>query len=172
MFLGVYLHHASVGYETLLQRFCDTSDGEYALPFDIDEYLQHDDVALLSALRRSKNPWARRIVRRQGYRMVIERGPNDRAAGGTEEAQDLARFTQLKELLDSEGIDAFVTSSRGVLSTYGKDQTLWVVTPQGEVPIADYTPLYQRYAEAAALVRLYVVPEREAEARVLLGLPA
>lgn len=172
MFLGVYLHHSSVGYETLLQRFCDTSQGEYVLPADIDEYLLHDDVTLLSALRKSANPWARRIVTRQGFRLLVERGPNDRAAKATEEAEDLTRFTQMKEQLDVEGIDAFVTNSRGVLSTYGKDQTLWVVTPEGAVPIAEYTPLYQRYAEAAALVRLYVVPEREAEARVLLGLPA
>ena len=58
----------------------------------------------------------------------------------------------------------------GVLSTYGKDTTLWVITPQGEVPVADYTPLYQRYAQPASLERLYVAPERAQEARAVLGL--
>ncbi|MBS2021108.1 MAG: HD domain-containing protein [Deltaproteobacteria bacterium] len=170
MFLGVYLHHASVGYETLLQKFCETSQGEYALPADIDEYLQHDDVALLAALRKSTNPWARRVVRRQGFRLLVERGPNDRGLGNGDEAQDRRDLDAQCKTLDDEGIDAFVTSSRGVLSTYGKDATLWVITPNGEVPIAQYTELYERYAEAAALVRLYVVPERADEARRILDI--
>lgn len=169
MFLGVYLHHASVGYETLLQRFCETSQGEYALPADVDEYLRHDDVTLLAALRASGNPWARRIVRRQGFRLLVERGPNDRQLEGGSEAEALAEVEGQKELLDGEGIDAFTTTSRGVLSSYGKETTLWVIAPHAVVPIADYTPLYQRYAQPAALVRLYVAPERADEARHILG---
>jgi hypothetical protein len=38
------------------------------------------------------------------------------------------------------------------------------------VPIGEYTPLYERYAEAATLTRLYVAPERADEARRLLAL--
>jgi hypothetical protein len=45
-----------------------------------------------------------------------------------------------------------------------------VKSPRGEVPIGDYTPLYERYAEAATLARLYVEPERWDEARRLLTL--
>src|SRR5205807_10132440 len=48
MFLSVYFHYTSVGYEQLLQRYCDTSAGEYALPADPDEYIQHDDVTLIA----------------------------------------------------------------------------------------------------------------------------
>jgi HD superfamily phosphohydrolase len=151
MFLSVYFHYASVGYEVLLQRYCDTSGGEYSLPADPDEYLLHDDVTLLAALRASSNPWAKRIVRRQGYRVIAE-----------------DEIDAQKKLLDEAGIDNFETVSRGVLSHYGKEATLWVKTPHGEVPIGDYTPLYQRYAEAATLARLYVEPERWDEARRLL----
>ncbi|HUJ28552.1 MAG TPA: HD domain-containing protein [Myxococcales bacterium] len=153
MFLSVYFHYASVGYEVLLQRYCETNGGEYALPADADEYLQHDDVTLLAALRRSQNPWARRIVRRQGYRVIAE--------------EDIAGK---KAALEEAGIDCFETVSRGVLSHYGKEATLWVKSPRGEVPIGEYTPLYQRYAEAATLARLYVEPERWEEARRLLGM--
>jgi len=156
MFLSVYYHYASVGYEVLLQRYCETNGGEYALPADIDEYLQHDDVALLAALRASRNPWARRLVRRQGYRMIVE----------ADAVSDVASF---KPLLDEAGIDCFTTTSRGVLSTYGREATLWVRSPRGEVPVADYTPLYERYREPATLARLYVEPEREEEARRLLS---
>ncbi|HEX4383398.1 MAG TPA: HD domain-containing protein [Myxococcales bacterium] len=155
MFLSVYFHYSSVGYEVLLQRYCDTSNGEYALPADPDEYLQHDDIALISALRASKNPWARRVVRRQGYRLLLENAPH---------------LNEKKELLEEAGVDCFLTESRGVLSHYGKDAVLWVKGQQGEIAIGEYTPLYERYAEAAMLARLYVEPEREAEAKRLLSL--
>jgi HD superfamily phosphohydrolase len=155
MFLSVYFHSTSVGYEVLLQRWCES--GEYALPPDPDEYLLHDDVTLISALRASKNPWARRVVRRQGYRLLAEHGPF--LGGGTStELQD--REQRLMEA----GIDAFTTVSRGVLSHYGKEATLWVKSPRGEIPIGEYTPLYERYAEAATIARLYVEPERADEA--------
>src|SRR5438876_3065028 len=99
MFLSVYFHYGSVGYEVLLQRYCESSNGEYALPADIDEYLGHDDVTLIAALRKSANPWAKRVVRRQGYRLLAEN------------RDDLeARRSQLQEA----GVDAFVTVSRGV----------------------------------------------------------
>src|SRR6267378_3958026 len=158
MFLSVYFHSTSVGYEVLLQRWCES--GEYALPADVDEYLQHDDVALLGALRASSNPWARRIVRRQGYRVLMENAPGE----GAEPLEEQ------KRQLEAAGVDAFVTVSRGVLSHYGKEATLWVKSPRGEVPIGEYTPLYERYAEAATLARLYVEPERWDEARRLLTL--
>ncbi len=156
MFLSVYFHSTSVGYEVLLQRWCET--GEYALPADADAYLLHDDVALISALRGSQDPWARRIVRRQGYRVLMENAPGE-GAQALEETNDRLR---------ARGIDAFVTVSRGVLSHYGKEATLWVRSPRGEAPIGEYTPLYDRYAEPATLARLYVQPERWDEARALL----
>ena len=160
MFLSVYFHYASVGYEVLLQRYCDTSSGEYSLPADPDEYLKHDDVTLISALRASANPWAKRVVRRQGYRVLVENTPGD-------EGQDLQK---LEAQLEAAGVDAFTTVSRGVLSHYGKEATLWVKSPRGAQPIGEYTPLYERYAEAATLARLYVEPERLGEARRLLSL--
>ncbi|HYS07151.1 MAG TPA: HD domain-containing protein [Myxococcales bacterium] len=158
MFLSVYFHSTSVGYEVMLQRWCES--GEYALPADPEEYLLHDDVTLLGALRASANPWARRIVRRQGYRVLMENAPGE----GAEPLEEQ------KRQLEAAGVDAFVTVSRGVLSHYGKEATLWVRSPRGEVPIGEYTPLYERYAEAAMLARLYVEPERWDEARRLLTL--
>jgi uncharacterized protein len=162
MFLSVYFHYASVGYEVLLQRYCDTSGGEYRLPANVDEYLQHDDVTLLATLRASQNPWARRIVRRQGYRVVAELGP-------VMEGRGPQQLEESRTRLEEAGIDAFTTMSRGVLSTYGRDATLYVKSPRGEVPIGEYTPLYERYAEAAMLARLYVPPERFEDARGILA---
>src|SRR5437868_5274414 len=117
MFLSVYFHYASVGYEQLLQRYCDTSGGEYQLPADADEYLAHDDVTLIAALRASKNPWAMRIVRRQGYRLLLERGPFLDPKGAPDLEEGLS-------LLASSGIDGFITLSRGILATYRRDAPL------------------------------------------------
>jgi uncharacterized protein len=156
MFLSVYYHSTSVGYEVLLQRFCES--GEYRLPADADEYLQHDDVALICALRASKNPWALRVVRRHGYRVLLENAPGENPA----------ELYRVDGDLKAAGIDSFVTQSRGVLSRYGKEVTLWVTTPTGVTPIAEYTPLYERYAEAVTLGRLYVEPEKWEDARRLL----
>src|SRR3989440_3736007 len=101
MFLSVYFHYASVGYEVLLQKYCETSSGEYALPSDVDEYLAHDDITLIAALRRSANPWARRVVRRQGYRVV---------------AENVEGLGEMRAKLEEAGIDCFHTQSRGILS--------------------------------------------------------
>src|SRR5206468_11005010 len=103
------------------------------------------------------NPWAVRLVRRQGFRLLNE--------GGTP-----AELEAQEKMLHEAGVDAFTTVSRAVLSHYGKDVSLWVKSPRGETPIGEYTPLYERYAEAASLARLYVEPERWDEARRLLTL--
>jgi hypothetical protein len=135
--------------------------GEYVLPADADAYLLHDDVTLWSALRASNDPWARRIVHRRGYRVLME----------SEAGQGRQDLDAMEQRLEDEGMDAFVTISRGVLSHYGKEATLWVRSPRGEIPIGEYTPLYERYAEAATLARLYVQPERWEEARRLVTSP-
>jgi len=104
-------------------------------------------------------------VRRNGYRLLVELGP-------ALDADATAQLDGQRVRLEEAGIDAFTTLSRGVLSTYGREATLYVRSPRGEVPIAQYTPLYERYAEAAMLARLYVPPERFEEARRLLGVVA
>src|SRR5207237_2337742 len=103
MFLSVYFHYASVGYEELLQRYYDTSGGEYSLPADPDQYLLHDDITLVAALRASSNPWAIRVVRRQGFRLLTEAGTP-------------AEMAAKQRTLQEAGIDSFTTVSRGVLS--------------------------------------------------------
>ena len=158
MFLSVYYHYTPICFDNMLQSYYREAAGEYRIPSVIEDYLGHDDVTLTAKLRESKNRWAKGIVRRQGYRVLMENAPG-------EDAQELQR---MEDQLEAAGVDGFVTVSRGVLSHYGKEATLWVKSPRGEVPIGEYTPLYERYAEAATLARLYVEPERWDEARRLL----
>ena len=69
----------------------------------------------------------------------------------------------------------FTTESKSMVSKYfgadGDDPPIWVaVRDQGRfVPLAEYTPLFQRYEEAARIERLYVEPERLGDARRLAG---
>ncbi len=164
MFVSVYYHYTSVNYEHLLQRFYETSDGEFALSPDPEEYLGTDDVTLWHALRRSQNPWARRLVERRGFWLAVEANPFEREV-------DLA---PLIHALEAEGVAHFVVESRGVLSKYFQDATarppILVHTSQGAWErIETYTPLFRRYRESARLVRVYVDPDQRDLARALAG---
>ena len=113
-------------------------------------------------LRRSKNRWAERIVTRRGFRRVAEF--TERDAGYDVKAISAA--------LTAAGLEHFAVESRGVLSKYfseGKDPSLFVIdVSSGRLtPISDYTPLYQRYASAVKLSRVYVRPDQADAARPL-----
>ena len=63
MFASVYLHYTPVIFEKLFSRYIEESDGEFALPADVEQYIQLDDVDLWHVLRNSKNKWAERTLR-------------------------------------------------------------------------------------------------------------
>ncbi len=163
MFLAVYYHHTAACFDHLLGRFYD--QGEYTLPADSDGYLTTDDVHLVAALRASSSPWAKLIVRRRPYRLLVE----------THNFGDGRQDQELDERLREAGVDFFRGRSRGVLSKYFKkrDTTfpLLVVEPElGRVSrIEDYTPLYKRFQDVVALSRIYCKPEHLEEARRVLA---
>ena len=163
MFLSVYYHYTSINYEQLLARYYRTSGDEFTLSGDPEAYVLADDVALMSALRRSDNPWAKRIVERRGFALAVENNPFERPAD----------LSGLMHALDEAGIQHFETESRGVLSKYfgATDQDpIFVRTSTGDwAAIEKYTPVYKRYAESARLIRVYVDPDRVKEARALAG---
>src|SRR5215472_2023956 len=72
MFISVYYHHTPVNFDYMLRRFYEESPGEFEIPAAPEAFLSCDDVALEHALRRSKNPWAQRIVARQGYKLLAQ----------------------------------------------------------------------------------------------------
>lgn len=148
MFMSVYFHRASVAYEEMLRRFYE-EEGGFRLPADPEAYLENDDVALVGALRASASPWAKRIVERRVYRPVYEEHPGD-----PERAAEVARA------LEEAGLDVIVSESRGEVSKYlGGRRGIFVTGGAHEVPIEAYTPLFERYAQAAILTRVYVPPE-------------
>lgn len=155
MFVSVYHHHTSVGFDHMLQRYYGECPGEFQVPARPAAFLGCDDVALASALRRSANDWAKRIVRRDGYKLLIEATALDRG-------YDLAAITSE---LDRAGIESFATASESVLSKYfheGGGPPVYVLDPVSgrHTPVADYTPLYQRYAGALRIGRIYCRSEQ------------
>jgi HD superfamily phosphohydrolase len=153
MFVSVYFHHTSVNFDAMLERFLQEADGDFELPADPERFAQCDDVALFHALRASANRWARRIVLRQPYRLAIQATQMDKG-------YDIEAIGQAFE---REGIDHFVRESIGLLSKQRglSSIPMHVVDLHAgtTTPIADYTPLYQRYAGALHFKRIYCAPE-------------
>ncbi|MBI5544850.1 MAG: phosphohydrolase, partial [Deltaproteobacteria bacterium] len=166
MFVSVYYHHTSVNFDEMLRRFYLEAPGEAAIPSDPERFVECDDVWLATALRRSDNRWARRIVARQGYKLVAQ-------ATGLDREYD---FDALGAALDAQGLEHFRVDSLGVLSKYFAGEreggpSLYVVDSATGVrtPVAEYTPLYQRYAQAIRLTRLYCRPDQAPQGRAIVA---
>jgi len=177
MFVMVYFHYRSVAYEEMLrQYFAEDGDG-WSLPTDIEQYAKVDDHHLLSHLRASSNEWARRIVERREYKLLLERH-------GTPPEVDLS---PLLARLERAGIPYIPATSLGVLSKYFDQSKIPAAqeslplgetsAPSGPPPIfvlqtpyrgssvrrathlEQSTALFDRYAGELGLSRIYVPPE-------------
>lgn len=164
MFLSVYYHHTSVSFDWMLKRFYEEASSEFEIPADPEAFLWCDDVSLWTALRRSKNAWAQRIVARRGFRRVAQ---------FTERDTDYDVGDISKALADA-GVEHFTLESRGVLSRYtdeGESPSLYVLdSASGRLTeVSAYTPLYQRFAGAVRLSRVFVRPDQLEVARPLVA---
>lgn len=164
MFISVYYHHTSIGFDAMLARYLE-DEPDFAFPTTVEAYVDFDDVAFWSLLRASKSPWARRIVSRNIYRRVLE-------LNAEEDAGELATFeTALRE----GGIDYYVSRDESVLSRYYAhgvvDASIFVVNRAlGRARRVDtYSKLYERYAQPARLIRVYCRPDQRQEAQTLLA---
>ncbi len=171
MFLMVYYHYRSVVFEELLRRYLESCGGEYQLPAVGDAWASVDDTQLVAALRSSDNPWARRIVERRPYSLLLEwHGPPERV-----------ELRPVRERLEAAGIDHIAVASRGVLSKYvGKTRSLRApaiyVVDRGSGPLAapprtldQATDLFLRYGEERQIARVYVERGSKERARRLVA---
>lgn len=181
MFLMVYFHYRSVAYEEMLRRyFVDGGGDGWTFPADIEDYAQVDDAALYGHLRASRDPWARRIVLRREYKLLLERH-------GSPADVDLTHVT---DVLRDEKIPFFTAQSRGQLSKYFAHRKaaggmqwnlpLGGVQADDQLPTApiyvlrrryrgaptpavteleDSTLLFERYEAQLRLSRVYVPPD-------------
>ena len=157
MFLSVYFHHTSVSFDWMLRRYYEEAPGEFEIPADPEAFLACDDMTLHLTLRKSKNRWAERIAQRRGFKRVAQFTERD-------EAYDVG---ELSKALDDAGVEHFQLESRGVLSKYfdeGENTSLFVIDRSNGrlTEIAKYTSLYERFAGAVRLSRVYVRPDQAA----------
>jgi hypothetical protein len=168
MFISVYYHHTAICFDEMLRRYYADAPGEFEIPASPAEFLDCDDVELWHTLKRSKSPWAQRLVRRRPYKLLAQVNAQDKG-------YDLDATEQA---LTAAGIANFRQTSKGVLSKYfihaptePEEVSLYVIDRvTGRLtPIVEYTPLYQRYADAVRIDRLYCDDARAADAQEIFA---
>ena len=189
MFLMVYFHYRSVAFEEMLKRYFESGGEGWSFPDDIEDYAVVDDSTLLAHLRTSRDPWARRIVLRKEYKLLIERH-------GSPSQVDLSPVT---DALRSAKIPFFTAQSRGQLSKYFAHRKaaggmqwklpLGGVHADDQLPTApiyvlrhryrgctvpvvseleESTSLFERYEAQLQLSRVYVPPDAAERAGALI----
>ena len=164
MFLMVYFHQKSVAYELLLQRCLSQPDCDYRLSADLDAYLLADDAHMLSWMRTTRDPWARRLVDMQPYKVALE-------LHGEPGEHDL---TSRLEALREAGIDAEPSHCIGAVyqpPAPGK-HPIYVLDHSGERRTVStlhvVTGTVKRYALQVCISRIFVPRESLSAAHALL----
>lgn len=158
MFMMVYFHYRAVCLEQMLLRYFNSEKSEYAIPADIEAYLEHDDAYLMRVLKKSDNVWAKRIVLNNIPKKILE----------TFGTANLQQMHDLEKFLKAENIDYIKCSSKGRLSKYYTANS-----PQKHYPmkvmresslsrdhrsvknIEEATDLFQKYSESHAVNRIH-----------------
>ena len=158
MFMMVYFHYRAVCLEQMLLRFFESAKNEYAIPADIEAYLEHDDPYLYKVLKKSKNIWARRVVMNSIPKKILE----------TFGAVHLPQMHQLETYLKEQNIDYIKCSSTGRLSKYYSATSPQQIYPMKVMResslsksyrtiknIQEATDLFQKYSESHAVNRIH-----------------
>jgi hypothetical protein len=142
----------------MLKRYCQSAGDEFEVPLSSEGFVHFDDVSLLARLRNSQNPWAKRIVSRQAFRLVADFTERDRHW----------TLEPLCQLLSEAGIEHFPVQSKAQLSRHNPHSPLdlYVVDAEGGqcISVSEYLPLYSHW-EAVHLSRIYVHPAQYALAK-------
>jgi uncharacterized protein len=171
MFLMVYFHYKSVVYDAMLREYLSAPDCSYRLPEDIERYCECDDFHLVSHLTRDPSEWARRIVERRPYRVLVELHSGVPATKtAAEEQQRLVR--KIEKDLAAQKVHSLFCTSTGELSKYFRKpgDPIFVrydnhYSEPGYIPLEQCTDLFQRYSEKRSITRFYVSPESAAMLR-------
>jgi HD superfamily phosphohydrolase len=148
MFLAVYFHATPVAFDEMLQRHFASGASTFSIPADPDSFSRCDDGALIENLRRSHEPWARRIVARAPFRLLYE---TDR---------EPEKCDCLASELENGGIPSFTTTSKGVVSKYfGGDPPLLVIEGEHVCPVSEVASLLKNHSRPVQIARVYVAPE-------------
>lgn len=167
--LMVYFHHKSLVFEEMLNKYLTSSECNFFLPSDINEYTKYNDFMLYEHLAGSSNEWAQRISKRRPYKVLVE----------FHNSGESCRTENIRKILEAEGIFCIFASSKARLSKYHtvslEDRALQIyVKDQYDrwdkpAPIDQSTEIFQRYEGARIINRLYVAPEEYSLAEKILS---
>jgi len=158
MFVMVYFHYRAVCLEQLLCKFFKTSPLEYVIPGNIEKYIEHDDHFLSKILRKSKNPYAKAIVKNQIPEKIFE------SYNGVQHR----KLEVIEKYLKDQDIDYIKGSSEGRISKYYKDGKDTYLFPMKVVrqlsgrdlpeysDISEATDLFNKFRKAHSIMRLHV----------------
>jgi HD superfamily phosphohydrolase len=158
MFMMVYFHYRAVCLEQMLMRYFESEKNEYAIPAGIEDYLEHDDAFLMRTLRKSDNVWAKRIVKNNIPKKILE----------TFGSVHLEQMHDLENYLKSQNIDYIKCSSSGRLSKYysaNSPQDIYPMKVMRESALSkdhktikniqEATDLFLKYSESHAVNRIH-----------------
>ncbi|MEK6578903.1 MAG: hypothetical protein AABZ55_06725, partial [Bdellovibrionota bacterium] len=161
-------HYKSVVFDEMLGQYFASPDCDYSLPSDIEDYCDHNDARLYSHLAESKNEWAKRIVERRPYRMLVELHSGIPATK-TASTEKLRLMTRIEKELKADEMPYLKATSTGELSKYFRKpgDPIFVrydnhYSEPGFIPLEQCTDLFEKYREKREITRLYVSPENYA----------
>ncbi len=165
MFLQVYLHHKTVVYDEMLANYLNDPECDYKLPADIEAYAQCTDAHLYTHLSKSKNPWAKRIVEKQPFKMFVEVHSGIPSTANAREQQERL-FRKARNELEAKKIEYIESTSTGILSKYfGRSGDPIFVKYDNQysdpsfIPLEKCTSLFTQYPNSRSISRLFVSPE-------------
>jgi len=166
MYMMVYFHHKGIVYDEMLLRYLRSTDCDFFLPSDIEEYIKYDDYRIHTHMSQSTNSWARLISERKPYRMLVEY--HDRKNDSLD---------KVEAALQKENIDVIKASSTGRLSKYytggvNHNEPIFVVdSDKGSeahvTKIEESTEIFNKYHDSRKIERLYVSRESFERAQTL-----
>jgi len=171
MFLMVYFHHKSVIFDEMLGQYFASPECNYHLPSDIEEYCLYTDAHLFSHLTEHSNPlthpWAKRIIEKSPYRMLIEIHSGIPATR-TAHLEQQQLLNQIEKDLNDRAVPYLRVTSTGELSKYFRrpEDPIFVhynnlYSAPSFIPLQQCTDLFQKYSEKRSITRLYIPTEKD-----------
>lgn len=169
MYLQVYLHKTTTGFDYFLDRAFSARELSCPIPGEAAGFARLRDStfweALFAAAENPKNSWSRRLVSRSPAKLIL-------SASG-DRPDDHRSLRQFSTALRKERIFFFVITSRQYLSRLNpshKNESPLLVRRKilGKArfeAIEHYSSLLQKYNEVINVQNLYVLPEDFTRAR-------
>src|SRR3989339_280480 len=161
MFLQVYLHKTTLGFDRFLERAVSDGEIDLTIPTDAISFARLRDSTVIEALYSAAeriDGWSRRLVTRIPARSLF------RASNSNEE--DRAIMSRLVGVLERRGVPFFRIDSRQYLSSYssslGGSGLLVRRKMFGRIafePMGRYSELLNKYNEVIDLSGIYVLRE-------------